>query len=79
MAYKTGTVYEYDGENYTLTELCHKFGIKYKSVWEKLKSGKDITTAIHECVYDPHTWGNTYGDVYNERFKGEYKGRKWKE
>lgn len=79
MAYKQGTVYEYDGQDYTLTELCHKLGIKYKAVWDRLNKGMDIQSAVNECVYDPHTWGETYGSNYKNRYIGEYMGRHWKE
>lgn len=73
MAYQkkktTIKMYELEGKNYTLTDLCNHLGLKYCSVYRRLKAGKDITTAINECVNNPRTWGNTYGEKYNENHK----------
>ena len=51
---------------YTFQQLCAHFGIKYISVYKRVKEqGMTVDEAIRVCMRNPRTWGCTYNNGYN--------------
>lgn len=81
----TWIITDRNGAEYEVTfgQLCAFYGIKYSSMYKRVvESGKDITTALHECQNTPHCWGATYSDgtlakgVWGDEMKLLLKERK---
>ena len=54
--------YEWNGTEYSFAELCLRFGVKYNSVYSRMRNkGMTITEAIDDCLGKPKTWGATFG------------------
>ena len=48
---KTNTIrVEYENEILTLTDLCRKLNLNYKTIWNRLKSGYDLYKAINTPI-----------------------------
>ena len=63
--------YIIDGVEYTFSEVCVLNGLKYGSVYQRMRKGMDINEAIADCRKNPKTWGVTFSDGTMARVKGE--------
>lgn len=62
----TAQTYEMNGQNYTFNEICTMFGVKYNSVYSRMRNkGMTITEAIDDCLRKPECWGTSFGDKVN--------------
>lgn len=67
----TKLLYEVEEKNgeihtYTFSQLCATRGIKYCSVYNRVKErGMTVKEALEECRNTPSTWGQTYSNTEN--------------
>ena len=58
----TSQAYEYNGQYYSFGEICTMFGVKYNSVYSRMRDkGMTITEAIDDCLSKTECWGKSYG------------------
>lgn len=62
----TTQAYEYKGQYYSFSEICAMFGVKYNSVYSRMRNkGMTITEAIDDCLSKVECWGTSFGDKVN--------------